>query len=254
MSVNANWFRAYRPVSRPRLRLVCFPHAGAGPTAYRTWADLVPMDVEVLAACYPGRQDRFGEPFAPSVDALASAATAALAPLTGTPFALFGHSMGALIAYEVAVRLEQTLDSPAEHVFVSGRWTPDRVDHRNLHLADDDTLIAAVRRLGNPTGGGIDVFAVKDLRELILPVLRADYRLLSTHRRPEIVPVSAPLTAYCGDRDPGCGPQDTADWARATTGGFTMKVFPGDHFYLVPGAAELVADLSGRLSGVAAGT
>src|SRR5947207_2161455 len=134
----SKWFRVYRPVSWPRLRLVCFPHAGAGATAYRSWPDLLPPDVELLSVCYPGRQDRFAEPFAPSVDALAAGVADALVPLTGGPFALFGHSMGAMVAYEVAVRLEQAHGIVPRHLFLSGRRTPDREDLRNLHLADDE--------------------------------------------------------------------------------------------------------------------
>jgi pyochelin biosynthetic protein PchC len=247
MPEGALWFRVYRPVPWPRLRLVCFPHAGAGATAYRAWADLLPPDVELLAVCYPGRQDRFGEPFASSVDSLAADIAAALLPLTGTPFALFGHSMGSLVAYEVAVRLERRHGIVPRHLFVSGRWTPDREDDRRLHLADDDALIAEMGRLGN---ADLDVFAVTELREMMLDVLRADYRLLATHSRPVLDPVAAPVTAYSGDRDPGCAPADAAGWEHATSAGFALRVFPGDHFYLVPRAAELVGDLVARLSGV----
>ena len=242
----SSWFRVYRPVSWPRLRLVCFPHAGAGATAYRAWADLLPPDVELLSVCYPGRQDRFGEPFAASVDALAAGVTNALAPLTGTPFALFGHSMGALVAYEVAVRLEQAHEIVPRQLFVSGRWTPDREDTRNLHLADDDALIAEMTRLGN---GELDIFTFTELRDLMLSVLRADYRVLFEHPRRALTTVSAPIVAYSGDRDPGCAPDDVAGWARATSARFELRVFPGDHFYLVPRAADLVRDLTTRLSG-----
>jgi pyochelin biosynthetic protein PchC len=102
-------------------------------------------------------------------------------------------------------------------------------------------------RLGN---ADLDVFAVAELRELMLEVLRADYRLLATHSRPVLDRIGAPVVAYSGDRDPGCAPCDAAGWERATAAGFALRVFPGDHFYLVPGAAELVGDLVARLSGV----
>jgi pyochelin biosynthetic protein PchC len=247
MPERQQWFRVYRPVTWPRLRLVCFPHAGAGPTAYRAWADLLPPDIELMSVCYPGRQDRFGEPFASSVDGLAADIAAALLPLTGTPFALFGHSMGSLVAYETAVRLELAHGCVARQLFVSGRWTPDREDDRELHLADDDALVAEMGRLGNAE---LDLFAIAELRDLMLSVLRADYRLLAGHRRPVLDRISAPIAAYSGDRDPGCAPDDAAGWSRATAAAFTLRVFPGDHFYLVPHAAELVGDLVARLSGV----
>jgi pyochelin biosynthetic protein PchC len=238
------WFRVYRPVSTPRLRLICFPHAGAGATAYRTWSELAPPDVEVVSVCYPGRQDRFLEPFAASVDALATAVATELAPLSGVPMALFGHSMGALVAYEVSVRLERAHAITPRHLFVSGRWAPDRTDSRNMHLLDDDALVAEIHRLGNRD---LDVFALAELRELMLPVLRADYRLLSDHRRANLDRISTSITAYSGDRDPGCTPHDAAGWVRATSGSFDLRVFPGDHFYLVPEAEALMADLVQRL-------
>ena len=120
------WLRIYRPVDSPRLRLVCFPHAGAGPTAYRGWIDLVPTDVEVVSVCYPGRQDRFSEPFATSMETLAAGIGSALLPFSTVPMALFGHSMGAVAAYETAIWLEANHAIIPERLFVSGSWAPNR--------------------------------------------------------------------------------------------------------------------------------
>jgi pyochelin biosynthetic protein PchC len=232
-------------VVRPRLRLVCFPHAGAGPTAYRAWAELLPPGVELLSVSYPGHQDRLGEPFAASVGELAGTVARELAPLASAPLALFGHSMGALLAYEVTVRLEARHGIVPRHLFVSGRQAPDWVDHRTLHLAADEELIDEIRTLGNRD---LEVLAHPELRKLVLPVLRADYGLLAAHRRDRIDPVAAPVTVYSGDRDPVCPVTELGAWSRVTTGGFALKVYPGDHFYLVPLAGQLVGDLLARLA------
>ncbi len=238
------FLRVYRPVPAPRLRLVCFPHAGAGATVYRSWLELLPSDIELVSVCYPGRQDRLAEPFASSIDALAAGIAGALLTLTPRPIALFGHSMGALVAYETAARLETTHGILPRQLFVSGRWGPDRSDGRGLHLVDDDQLIAHLKELGNAQ---LDIFAVEEMREMLLGVLRADYRLLVDHRRDRVDRLAAPIVAYSGDADPGCSPADAREWSRATCGRFDLRVFPGDHFYLVPFAAQLVEDVLGRL-------
>ena len=261
MLKSQGWLRVYRPVASPRQRLVCFPHAGAGPTAYRGWIDLVPDDVEVISVCYPGRQDRFNEPFATSVESLAAGIGSALlqysalrysaGPHSATPMALFGHSMGAVAAYETAVWLEANHAIVPQQLFVSGSWAPNRIHERNLEY-DDEELIDHIRQLGNRN---TDLFAMVEIRELLLSALRADYRMLSRYRRDLISRVSAPVTAYAGDRDPGCSPAQVAQWSIATEGPFSVRVFPGDHFYLVPAAAELVEDVVDRIasSGVLSG-
>jgi pyochelin biosynthetic protein PchC len=242
MLKSQGWLRVYRPVTDPRLRVVCFPHAGAGPTAYRGWIDLVPSDVEVISVCYPGRQDRFNEPFATSVESLAAGIGAALLRYSATPMVLFGHSMGAVTAYETAIWLEANQAIVPQRLFVSGSWAPNRIHERNLEYSDDE-LIKHIRQLGNTH---TELFALAEIRELLLSALRADYRMLSRYRRDHISRVSAPVTAYAGDRDPGCSPAQVAQWSIVTEQSFTVRVVPGDHFYLVPAVADLVDDVVAR--------
>ena len=123
---------------RPRLRLVCFPHAGGTPAAFRGWADRLPPEVELLIACYPGRHNRFADPLWTRMEPLADEAAAALLRLPDVPTALFGHSMGAAVAYEAAVRL-QAAGRPPLRLFVSGHPAPHRERPVGVDYADTDT-------------------------------------------------------------------------------------------------------------------
>lgn len=243
--MNGVWLQTYRRVPSPRARLVCFPPAGAGGTVYRRWSALVPADVEVVAVCYPGRQHRLAEPFSPSLGASAAAIAAEVARLDPAPVALFGHSLGAVLAYETTVRLERGYGVLPRRLFVSGRWPPGhRPPADPAPEPTDEELLEHLRVLGNTQ---LDLFAVADLRELLLASLRADYRLLADHRPDRPTRTITAVTGYCGDADPGCTVEDVAAWRPVTGGRFRLRVFPGDHFYLDHVTAELVADVVGQL-------
>ncbi|MET9778972.1 alpha/beta fold hydrolase [Streptomyces sp. NPDC006367] len=241
------WFRHYPGAVAPRVRLVCFPHAGGNAHLFHGWASRLPADVELLAVRYPGRQERIGEPCVTRMDELADRVFEALAPQRDLPLVLFGHSMGAAVAYEVAVRLEDpAAEGPGPALLLlSGRAAPHVTRPTALHRAADDVLVAGVTRLG--TLGG-DVYAVPELRKLLLPVLRADYRLIETYGRQRPPVLRAPVVAYLGDRDPGVTRTGVEAWSELTDGGFTVRSFPGDHFYLAPREAELTADIAERLT------
>ncbi|MEV6951750.1 thioesterase domain-containing protein [Streptomyces sp. NPDC051183] len=227
----ARWFRRHSRAAAPRIRLVCFPHAGGAASLYRDWPDRLPAGIEVLAARYPGRQDRFHEPCVETMAELADRITAALRPYLGAPLAFFGHSLGSDVAYEVARRLEARHGISPERIFVSGAAAAHVSDPVDLGAYTDAQLVSEMDRLASP---GADIMADPELAALLLPSLRADYRLSAGYRPSleELGTVRAPLTAFIGDSDPLLPPQDALSWGELTTGGFTHRVFPGGHFYL----------------------
>ncbi|MFJ1654721.1 thioesterase II family protein [Streptomyces sp. NPDC088337] len=241
------WFRVHRRAEEPRLRLVCFPHAGGTAQLFHNWPARLPRDIEVLAVRYPGRQDRLAEACVEDMATLADAIEDALLPWLDRPLALFGHSMGSCVAYEVALRLEARGIVP-QHLLVSARAAPHRAGHTALHLADDEALVARVRQLGDVYS---EVYDIPELRELLLPALRADYRLIEGYRPGHPTPVKAPITAYVGRDDHSCVLDRVQAWSElAAPDSFELHSFPGDHFYLVPHEAEVVTDIAGRLAPV----
>lgn len=231
------WFRRYRARQAPERRLVCFPHAGGSASFYRNWPHHLPAATELLAVRYPGREDRFDEPYATRLTDVADEIGTELAGLPPLPVTLFGHSMGAAIAYEVAARLEHRHGLVPQVLVVSGRRAPHLPRNREtVHLWSDDDVVTEVHRLG---GVGADVLTHPELRALFLPMLRADYRLIDTYRPEPHPPLSAPLTALSGTDDPSCPVEDARGWSRVTTGAFALHALPGDHFFLIPAEAEV---------------
>jgi pyochelin biosynthetic protein PchC len=228
------WLRCFRPQARPRMRLICFPHAGGNAAFFRDWAPLLPDGVELYGVQYPGRLDRINEPLLHKMEEVAAQAAAVIAPLG--PAVLFGHSLGAWIAFEVAMRLPR----PPIAVVVSGHPAPHRRRNSQTHLADDDTLWAEMGRLG---GTSADLLAHDSIRSLMLPALRADYEIAETHHAPIPAPITAPILAVIGDADPEVTAEEADDWRQHTTAGFRLLTLPGDHFYLIPHEAALVASL-----------
>lgn len=206
--------------------MVCFPHAGGSASYFHPLAHspLLPT-AEVLAVQYPGRQDRRREPLVDDIPRLADLVAEALAPFDDRPLALFGHSMGAVLAFETAHRLARQ----PRHLFVSGRRAPSRFRRGTVHLLSDRDLVGELRRAGGTDPRFLDD---EELLAEILPVVRNDYRAVELYRWNPVPPLGCPVTALVGDRDPQAALDDVRAWRDHTTGTFDLKTFPGGHFYL----------------------
>lgn len=229
----------------PRRRLYCLPFAGGGPATFRLWPKSLTGGTDVLAAQLPGRNPASGEVPVDSVAAIVDAVQGAIVELQeqeSLPFSIFGHSMGALIAFEVVVALEHA-DGPApERLFVSGRRPPDELHEGDtMHdLADDDFLDAMQRSYG----GVPDVVRNEpDLLAMFLPSLRADIRALETYRPRRTDKVRCPVRVYGGLQDRHPRPSQLAGWQRVAERDVTIRVFDGDHFYLNTAREALTADI-----------
>ncbi len=238
-TVTDEWLRQAADAVPDAPTVVFFPHAGGSASFYVPFARALAPGIRALAVQYPGRLDRRGEPPVEDLRDLASRITDVLVR-EPHPAALFGHSMGGLVAFEVLC----TGRVQAGRLFVSGSRPPalTRVDPGLLH--DDAALVDEVLDLG---GTARDLLADDALRELVLPPLRADFRALSRYRAEPGVRVSCPISALVGDGDPLVSITDASGWADCTTGPFDLRVLRGGHFYLTPGLADIAEAVRAEL-------
>jgi surfactin synthase thioesterase subunit len=238
------WIRRFHPLDEPEIRLVCFPHAGGSASSYFPLSRSLTPAVEVLAVQYPGRQERRGEPGIGDLGTIADRAADAIQPWTGRPYALFGHSMGAVVAFEVARRLEARPGRRPQHLFVSGRRAPSLQRSRDVHLRDDAGVVDELRFLG---GTDHRFLADEELLATILPATRSDYQAIETYACAAGAQVSCPVTGMVGDADPEAGLAETRAWARHCAGGFDLHVFPGGHFYIDASRTAVVEAITAAL-------
>ncbi|MFF7177380.1 alpha/beta fold hydrolase [Streptomyces sp. NPDC008121] len=238
------WIRSFGLAPAASVRLLCFPHAGGTAAYYRPMAVALAPDVELLAVQYPGRQDRFRERLVDSVGELADHVADAVRPLLSRPLSFFGHSMGAAVAYEVALRAQARGDGPRT-LFVSGQSTPSARRDRGIHALPDGLLAAELERLGATDPA---VLADRELLGVLLPAIRADYRAIETYRRSDEPALDCPIVALTGTADPYVRPSEAAAWASLTRRAFAFHELPGDHFFLDARRDHVCEILRGHLA------
>ena len=233
------WARTWQPRPDARLRLICFPPAGAGAMFFRPWAQRLPAEIEVVSVLLPGRENRIAEPLITDYRQAVSALHTALRPLTAQPYALFGHSMGALLAYGFALETARYGGPAPVRLFVSGAAGPGTETRKNRTAWTDDEIVAELRTMG---GTPEAVFAEPELLALMLPIFRADFAVCDAFRAapPAADPVlECPVTILGGAADEYSA-QQLASWADVTRGPSRQRMFPGGHFFLSEESAEAV--------------
>lgn len=233
------WVRRFHPADVARSQLLCLPHAGGSASYFFGVSRALSPEIDVLAVQYPGRQDRLREPCVSSVHELADQLVAAIEPLTDRPITLFGHSLGASIGYEVALRLEAAGIEPTG-LFASGRRAPHRNRQERTHLLPDAGLIAEVKALAGTDSSLLDD---EDVLRMVLPAIRGDYTAAETYTYRPGPLLNCPVVALTGESDPKVSVEDADGWREHTNGEFELAVFPGGHFYL----NECVPDIVHRI-------
>lgn len=242
------WLHCIKDGNQARVRLFCFPYSGAGASIFYPWAgELLPF-VELWPVQLPGRETRLAEPPFGQLIPLIDALEPQLRPYLDRPFALFGHSMGALVAFELARALRDRHNLLPVHLFVSGHGAPHLREYRTpIHGLPEAEFLAELRRLrGTPEA----VLEHAELRDMIVPILRADFAVCETYLYRWARPLACPISALGGLADDMVNRDHLEAWHAHTSGPFSLHMFPGGHFYLQTSRPLLLQTILRHLSHV----
>lgn len=240
------WFFVPKQLIKPRLRIFCFPYAGGSATAFHPWGNIMPADVEVCAIQLPGRGMRFKEPNITSMPDLIEQLDDVMTPhLDGCPYVMFGHSMGTGILFEYMQLIRNKAVRQPVHLFFSGRRAPQIPDgDETFHTMSDEKLLDELKRYD---GTPVEVMEHPELMQLFLPVIRSDFQLLETWMPTQADPFDIPMTVYGGEDDHRASRQMLEAWKEQTVSDFSLKMFPGGHFYLSTHQELFMRDFVSRL-------
>ena len=239
------WLAISRPNPKLMMRLFCFPYAGGTAAIYRGWSEIISPTIEVCAVQIPGRGTRIDERPYTDLRLLVSAISEALLPCLDKPFALFGHSLGASLAFELSSLLQRKHSIETACPFVSARRAP-RVpnDSPITYNLPEEEFLAHLRTLnGTPS----EVLENSELMQLMLPVLRADFQLIQTYEYQEEPPLNCPITAFAGVDDVKVTPKQIEAWREHTTSRFGLHTLPGNHFFIHSKQQDLLRILTREL-------
>lgn len=225
------WISIPKPNAAAAMRLFCFPHAGGGVFEYRTWPASLPPGVEVCAVQLPGREARLRETPFTQMHALCEALAPALAPYLDKPYAFFGHSLGAFIAFELIRELRRQQQPLPRRLFVSGSRAPQvpNPEPPVYHLPDRELIREVSQRYD---GIPAEVLANAEILEMLLPAMRADFAMNDGYVYHEEAPLDCPISGFGGLQDRGVPAAHLEAWRVQTAAAFTLQMLWGDHFFI----------------------
>ncbi|MFC5152992.1 thioesterase II family protein [Streptomyces amakusaensis] len=239
------WVRRYHAADESPVQLVCLPHAGGSASFYFPMSQSLAPAVDVLSVQYPGRQDRRNEPGITDLGLFADQLTEQLVPWLDRPMALFGHSMGAALAFEVTRRLERDHGAAPVRIFASGRRSPASFRPETVHLRDDDGIVREMKEL---SGTDARILGDEEVLRMVLPAIRTDYTAIENYRAAPEDTVRTSVTVLTGESDPRTSDEEAEAWAGHTTGEFAIHRYPGGHFFLANHQQSIMRIVSDELS------
>ncbi|MBA4494618.1 thioesterase II family protein [Paenactinomyces guangxiensis] len=240
------WLLSSVITDQTKLLLFCFHYAGGNASMYKDWYKYMPAQVAVCPIQLPGRSNRFKEPCYTDLSALIPALAEAIRPYLDRPFTFFGHSMGALISFELARYIRKVYNLLPIHMFVAGYHAPQLPDPGApiFHLPDNEFLSELEKMNGTPK----ELLEHKELMEIMLPLFRADFKLADTYTYRQDEPLACSITAFGGSQDPEVSIKHIQAWKEQTVSSFQVHILEGDHFFIHSQQDKILSIVSGFLS------
>lgn len=244
-SLSDCWLQYRRVESNASVRLFCFPYAGGNARLFRAWSEQLSPDIEVCPIQLPGREHRIAEAPHTRLLELIENLIDVLTPYLDQPYAFFGHSMGALISFELARALSRRAQGTLLRLFASAHRAPQfPLQHLPIYTLPDARFIQMLQRYSGMTES---ILQNRELMQLLLPLLRADFELCETYQYVSGPRLSCSISSFGGIYDPEITREHLEGWKEQTTGAYRLHFFAGDHFYIHQHTERLLEILQSEL-------